>query len=305
MIWPLPMVTSGKKGRDRVVARLVERPDNGGLFALQEGIKPRPPVKWAGGKGGLIPQFEPLFPKGPWDLYIEPFVGGGAVFFHLLPLRAVLIDNNEELINFYMVVRDNLEELLVDLRKHENTAEYYYRIRALKPEELTPVERASRFLYLNKTGYNGLWRVNGKGQHNVPFGRYKNPKIVDEPNLRQVSRALARAEILLGDFSLAMNYAKPGTFVYFDPPYHPLSETARFTSYTRDGFDEDDQRRLADVFRQLDRKGCLVMLSNSDTPFIRDLYAGYDIQVVYAKRAINCRGDGRGPITELVIRNYS
>ena len=287
------------------MARVVSRPGNDSLFALPEDTKPRPPVKWAGGKGGLIPQFEPLFPTKPWDLYVEPFVGGGAVFFHLLPRRAVLIDNNEELINFYRVVRDNLEELLVDLRKHENTAEYYYRIRALKPEELTPVERASRFLYLNKTGYNGLWRVNGKGQHNVPFGRYKNPKIVDEPNLRQVSRALAQAEIILGDFSLVLDYARPGTFVYLDPPYHPLSETARFTSYTREGFDENDQRRLADVFRQLDRMGCLVMLSNSDTPFIRDLYATYDIQVVYAKRAINCRGDGRGPITELVIRNYA
>lgn len=268
-------------------------------------LKPKPPVKWAGGKGGLIPQFEALFPRETWDLYIEPFVGGGAVFFHLLPRRAVLIDDNEELINFYLVVRDSLEELLQDLRKHQNTRDYYYRIRALNPAELTPVERASRFLYLNKTGYNGLWRVNAKGQHNVPFGRYKNPKIVDEPNLRLVSLSLSRAEILLGDFSLALNYARPRTFVYLDPPYHPLSETARFTSYTKEGFDAEDQRRLAEVFRELDRRGCLVMLSNSDTPFIRDLYAGYDIRVVYAKRAINCRGDGRGPITELVIRNYA
>lgn len=267
--------------------------------------KPKPPVKWAGGKGGLIPQFELLFPKRPWDLYVEPFVGGGAVFFHLTPPRAVLIDNNEELINFYRVVRDELEALLQDLRKHENTADYYYRIRALDPSKLTAVERASRFLYLNKTGYNGLWRVNSKGQHNVPFGRYKNPNIVDEPNLRLVSRALSQAEIRLGDFSLALDHARPGAFVYLDPPYHPLSETARFTGYTKDGFGEDDQRRLAEVFRELDRRGCLVMLSNSDTPFIRELYAGYDIQVVYARRAINCRADGRGPITELVIRNYA
>ena len=262
-------------------------------------------MKWAGGKGSLIAQFEPLFPREPWDLYVEPFVGGGAVFFHLLPRRAVLIDNNEELINFYRVVRDSLDALLVDLRKHQNTADYYYRIRALSPTELSPVERASRFLYLNKTGYNGLWRVNGNGQHNVPFGRYKKPKIIDEPNMRLVSSALSQAEILLGDFSLALEYAKPGAFVYLDPPYHPLSETARFTGYTKDGFDAEDQRRLARVFRELDRRGCLVMLSNSDTPFIRELYAAYDIRVVFAKRAINCRGDGRGPITELVIRNYS
>ncbi|AEG16007.1 DNA adenine methylase [Desulfofundulus kuznetsovii DSM 6115] len=267
--------------------------------------KPRPPVKWAGGKSQLILQFEPLFPKREYSLYVEPFVGGGAIFFHLLPPRAVLIDSNDELINFYLVVRDNLEALLQDLRRHENTAEYYYRIRALDPGQLTPVERASRFLYLNKTGYNGLWRVNSQGKHNVPFGRYKNPKIVDEPNLRLVSEALKRAEIICGDFSRVLDCADRGAFVYLDPPYHPLSETANFTSYTPDAFGEDDQRRLAEVFRELDRKGCLVMLSNSDTPFIRELYKNYDIQVVYAKRAINCRADKRGPISELVIRNYS
>ncbi|MGB9826259.1 MAG: DNA adenine methylase, partial [Desulfofundulus sp.] len=215
------------------------------------------------------------------------------------------IDSNEELINFYLVVRDDLEALLQDLKKHENTAEYYYRIRALEPEQLTPVERASRFLYLNKTGYNGLWRVNSQGKHNVPFGRYKNPKIIDETNLRLVSYALRQAEILCDDFSRVLEYAEPGAFVYLDPPYHPLSETANFTSYTPDAFGEDDQRRLAEVFRELDSMGCLVMLSNSDTSFIRELYKCYDIQVVYAKRAINCRGDKRGPVPELVIRNYS
>ncbi|SHE99390.1 DNA adenine methylase [Desulfofundulus australicus DSM 11792] len=266
--------------------------------------RPRPPVKWAGGKSQLISQFEPLFPK-EYSLYVEPFVGGGAVFFHLLPPRAVLIDSNDELINFYLVVRDDLEALLQDLKRHENTAEYYYRIRALDPDQLTPVERASRFLYLNKTGYNGLWRVNSRGQHNVPFGRYKNPKIVDEPNLRLVSGALKKAEIICDDFSQVLDCAAPGAFVYLDPPYHPLSETANFTSYTPDAFGEDDQRRLAEVFRELDRRGCLVMLSNSDTPFIRELYKNYDIQVVYAKRAINCRADKRGPISELVIRNYN
>lgn len=261
-------------------------------------------MKWAGGKAGLIPQFEPLFPRRPWELYLEPFVGGGAVFFHLRPRRAVLIDNNEELVNFYRVVRDHLEALLAALRKHRNDRDYYYAIRALDPARLSPVERASRFLYLNKTGYNGLWRVNARGQHNVPFGRYKRPRIVDEANLRLVSRALAAAEIRLGDFTEALEYARPGCFVYLDPPYHPLSQTARFTQYTREAFGPDDQRRLAEVFRELDRRGCLVMLSNSDTPFVRELYGGYDIQVVHARRAINCRGDGRGPVAELVIRNY-
>ncbi|GFN21970.1 DNA adenine methylase [Thermanaeromonas sp. C210] len=267
-------------------------------------LRPKPPVKWAGGKAQLIPQLEPLFPKKEYNLYIEPFVGGGAVFFHLLPHQAILIDSNEELINFYLVVRDNLEELLRDLRKHKNTREYYYSVRALDPEELSPVERASRFLYLNKTAYNGLWRVNSQGKHNVPFGRYKNPKIVDEPNLRAVAEALKHAQIICGDFSRVLEFARPGAFVYFDPPYYPLSDTANFTGYTPDAFGPEDQKRLAVVFRELDRSGCLVMLSNSDTPFIRELYSGYDIRVVYARRAINCRPDRRGPITELVIRNY-
>ncbi|KUK11025.1 MAG: DNA adenine methylase [Clostridia bacterium 41_269] len=267
--------------------------------------KPKPPVKWAGGKAQLIPQFEPLLPKEEYNFYIEPFVGGGAVFFHLIPQQAVLIDSNEELINFYLVVRDNLEELLSDLRKHRNTEEYYYYIRALEPKTLSPVERASRFLYLNKTAYNGLWRVNSRGEFNVPYGKYKNPRIIDEPNLWRVSHALKNAQIICGDFSLVLEFAQAGTFVYLDPPYHPLSETANFTSYTSDAFGTEDQKRLAEVFRELDRRGCLVMLSNSDTEFIRRLYSEYEIQVVYARRSINCKPDGRGPVTELVIRNYS
>lgn len=278
--------------------------DQSSSLSLQA-LRPKPPVKWAGGKTQLIPQFEPLFPKKEYNLYIEPFVGGGAVFFHLLPHQAILIDSNEELINFYLVVHDHLEELLRDLRKHKNTREYYYSVRALDPQELSPVERASRFLYLNKTAYNGLWRVNSQGKHNVPFGRYKNPKIVDEPNLRSVAEALKHAQIICDDFSRVLEFARPGTFVYLDPPYYPLSETANFTGYTADAFGPEDQKRLAAVFRELDRSGCLVMLSNSDTPFIRELYSGYDIQAVYARRAINCKSNRRGSITELVIRNYS
>ncbi|OAT87150.1 DNA adenine methylase [Desulfotomaculum copahuensis] len=263
----------------------------------------RPPVKWAGGKGQLIWQFIPLFPD-QFKCLIEPFVGGGAVFFYLRPAQAILLDCNEELINFYQVVRDKLDFLLADLRRHKNTAEYYYQVRAQEPAALTDVQRASRFLYLNKTGYNGLWRVNREGRHNVPFGRYKNPKIVDEENLRTVSAALKRAEIKHGDFSRVLEVAGPEAFVYLDPPYHPLSGTARFTSYTADCFGEKDQRRLAEVFRELDRRGCRVMLSNSDTEFVRELYPAYNITTVMARRAINCRADGRGLITELVVRNY-
>ncbi|MDN5345013.1 MAG: adenine methylase [Clostridia bacterium] len=267
-------------------------------------VRPRPPVKWAGGKSQLLPQLDPLFPAG-FNLYLEPFVGGGAVFFHLRPPAAVLFDNNRELLNFYQVVRDNLEPLLVDLKRHRNEREYYYAIRAQDPEEMDPISRASRFLYLNKTAYNGLWRVNRLGQYNVPFGRYKNPRIVDEENLRAVQAALQGARIIPGDFSQVLQYARPGDFVYLDPPYQPVSATAYFTSYTATAFSEEDQERLAGVFRALDRRQCQVMLSNSDTDLIRKLYRGYDIQEVSARRAINCRPERRGPVTELVIRNYS
>lgn len=236
---------------------------------------------------------------------MEPFLGGGAVFFDLRPQKAVLIDSNFELINFFQVVKTKLEALLVDLDRHENTKEYYYYIRSLDPDGMSDVERASRFLYLNKTGYNGLWRVNRQGKHNVPFGGYKNPRYKDEDNLYRVSLALQNARLVCDDFTRVTRYARPETFVYFDPPYHPLTRTASFTSYTSESFGEEDQIRLAKVFRKLAAKGCYVMLSNSDTEFVRELYAGFNITTVYAKRAINCRGDRRGPIAELVIRNYS
>jgi DNA adenine methylase len=264
---------------------------------------PKPPIKWAGGKSQLLSQFIPLFPERI-EYYIEPFLGGGAVFFYLLPSKAVLIDSNEELVNFYKVVQGNLTDLLKDLEKHQNTRDYFYQIRAADVNKMTEVERASRFLYLNKTAYNGLYRVNRKGQFNVPFGNYKKPKIKDEENLKQVSKALQEAEILTGDFELVLKYAQKGAFIYLDPPYHPLSVTASFTSYTSNDFDVEDQKRLAEVFRILDQKGCLVMLSNSDTPLIKELYRGYNITKVYARRAINCKGNKRGVITELVIRNY-
>lgn len=179
-----------------------------------------------------------------------------------------------------------------------------YMIRDLDPETLSPVERASRFLYLNKTGYNGLWRVNSKGQFNVPFGRYKNPKILDYENLKRVRDALSGVTLICGDFSIVLEHATDRTFVYFDPPYQPISETSKFTNYVSDAFTTEDQIRLSEVFRELDSKGCLLMLSNSDTEFIRKLYAGYNITTVYARRSINCKADGRGNVSEVVIRNY-
>jgi len=273
--------------------------------------RPKPPVKWAGGKGQLIPQLEPLLPKNDCRLYLEPFLGGGALFFHLLPSKAVLIDNNEELMNFYLVVRDNLEQLLDDLRKHENTAEYYYKIRALDAEKLSPVERASRFLYLNKTAYNGLWRVNSSGKHNVPFGRYKNPRIADEHNLRLVSEVLKQAELIHGDFSRVLDCAGPGSFVYFDPPYRPLNITSNFTSYSKFDFSDEDQIQLAHFYEEMSNAGALVMLSNSDPKnenpddnFFDELYCKFYIHRIKARRAINSNGERRGLISEILVTNY-
>ncbi|HAG11970.1 MAG TPA: modification methylase [Desulfotomaculum sp.] len=267
-------------------------------------LKPAPLIKWAGGKGQLIFQIRPFLPGQTIKLYLEPFVGGGAMFFHLQPLKAVLIDNNPELINFYTVVRDNLESLLVKLAGHENSKEYYYRIRALEPEAMEPVDRASRFLYLNKTSYNGLYRVNKKGRHNVPFGRYKNPRIIDRERLSLANVLLQTTILIFGDFSSVLDFAKPGAFIYLDPPYQPLSTTSNFTSYTSEAFSEQDQYRLAKVFKKLDQRRCFVMLSNSDTPLIREIYSSYNQTILFARRAINCQAGGRGPVSELLIRNY-
>jgi DNA adenine methylase len=261
------------------------------------------PIKWAGGKTQLLSQIKPLYPKR-FNLYLEPFVGGGAVFFDLQPDNALLLDSNFELINFYQVVKDNPSELLKDLEGHRNEKDYYYEVRSLDPTQMGSIERASRFLFMNKTCFNGLWRVNKKGKFNVPFGRYKKPNFWDRENLYMVSVALQNTEVICSDFSSVLEYATPGSFVYLDPPYHPLSETSNFTSYTKDSFGKEEQIRLANVFRELDERNCNVMLSNSDTEFIKSLYKDFDITVVYARRAINSKGNKRGPVSELVIRNY-
>lgn len=264
---------------------------------------PRPFVKWAGGKTQLLSRLITKVPSN-FSCYYEPFLGGGALFFSILPERAVLADKNWELINAYIIIRDHVEELIESLKKHKNEKEYFYYIRSLDPNNLSPVERASRFIYLNKTCYNGLWRVNSKGKFNVPFGRYKNPKICDEPNLRTISEVLKDKTILCADFEEAVAKAKRGDFIYFDPPYFPLNPTASFTKYTKEDFNIDDQKRLAAVFEELDKRGCFVLLSNSDTDTIRTLYKGYNIQRVEANRFINCKGSRRKGVYELIISNY-
>lgn len=268
-------------------------------------------VKWAGGKGQLLEQFKPLFPK-KFTRYVEPFVGSGAVFFYIIqkfkPNEVIISDINEELINAYEIVRDDVENLIAELKMHkkkhmEKGKSYYLKVRALNPNDLSKLQRAARFIYLNKTCFNGLYRVNSKGKFNVPMGSYKNPDVVQSERLRLVSSLLKDVTIKVMSFEKVLNLAKKGDFVYFDPPYYPLNRNS-FTTYTKDNFLENEQKLLAQIFNKLDKKGCSVMLSNSDTDFIKDLYPGYNVNLVRATRMINCNKDKRGPINEVVITNY-
>lgn len=269
-------------------------------------VSPRPFVKWAGGKGQLLPELVARVPQ-PFNRYFEPFVGGGALFFNLSPKQAVLSDSNPDLINLYLVIRDQVDELIEDLGQHVYEREYYYRLRqvdrTLEYERWTAVERASRFIYLNKTCFNGLYRVNSRGEFNVPFGRYQNPTILDVENLRACHVALQGVAIECRDFRQACRELGAGNFVYFDPPYMPMSATASFTGYTREGFGEAMQVALASVCREIDRRGVRFMVSNSDTPLVRELYEGFRVEVVYAARSINSQGRKRVRVPEVVVRN--
>lgn len=266
-----------------------------------------PIVKWVGGKRQLMFELLKNMP-GDYNRYFEPFIGGGALFFYLQPDNAYISDMNEELINLYQVVRDNVDELITDLQKHDISKEYFMEIRNIdRTEEYqnwSDVKKASRFIYLNRTCFNGMYRVNSKGEFNVPFGHYKNPRILDENNLINCSNLLQRTEIKHADFSEILKKIKKGDFVYFDPPYVPLSETSSFTSYTKDGFDIDMQFKLRDVCDELDSIGVKFLLSNSDTKLVNELYENYNIKKVFASRQINANADGRGKITEVLVRNY-
>lgn len=267
----------------------------------------KPILKWVGGKRQLLADITPLIPKNP-TLYVEPFIGGAAVLLDRQPDRARINDYNEELINVYRIVRDNPDDLLELLREHEesNSSEYYYEIRALDREpsfkDLSDTERAARIIYLNKTCYNGLFRVNSAGQINVPYGRYKHPNIVNEPGIRALSTYLHRdIDIQCGDFAAALEDLPSGSFVYLDPPYMPISATSAFTGYTEGGFGYDEQVRLRDECTKLREQGIAFLQSNSDCEAIRDLYEGFTIKTVKAKRAINSKGDGRGVVSEVLI----
>lgn len=268
----------------------------------------RPFLKWAGGKTQLLPQLAQFYPRrGTVDRYVEPFLGSGAVYFHFKamvgPKRALLWDNNRELVETFQAVQSSVDQVLKLLRKHQkqHSKEFFLAMREKMPTSLPG--KAARLIYLNKTCFNGLYRVNSRGIFNVPFGRYTNPGIFNEDWLRRASDELANAKIETRDFRLLELHAKKNDFVYFDPPYHPRSSTSYFTSYTRESFGEADQRELAEVYRALDKKGCLLMLSNSDTPLIHELYGDFCIREVSARRNINSRAERRGPICELVVLN--
>lgn len=267
-------------------------------------VEPRPFLKWAGGKGKLISQYSFHFPEN-CSTYYEPFLGGGAVFFHLQPQQAFLMDINSELVNVYQCVRDRLSELIECLKAHRDAhcREHYYQVRACIPT--AAVERAARLIYLNKTCFNGLYRENSKGQFNVPMGSYKNPGIFDSELLIAASRSLQFAQIHQAPFQAVLDYAKTSRdFVYFDPPYFPISSTSNFTAYNRYTFKQEDHIRLRDTFRTLANRGVKVMLSNSDCPFVRELYADFRVYTISAARAINSKATCRGKITELLITSY-
>ena len=295
--------------------------------------KVRPFVKWAGGKGSLIPQITKYYPEdlktGVIDKYVEPFVGGGAVLIDILQKydvkEAYAYDTNKDLINAYNVIKTDVNSLINKLKKYEDEyislemedrKKYYYDVRSeYNSSEIkdgkTSLKRAAEFIFLNRTCFNGLYRVNQNGDFNVPMGKYKNPTICDEENLEALSKLIKNVEFICGDYQTTEEIVDKNTFVYFDPPYRPLSVTSGFTSYTKDDFDDEDQKQLASYFRTLDTKDAKLMLSNSnpknvneEDTFFDDIYSGFNINELQANRMINANANKRGKISELLIINY-
>ncbi len=267
-----------------------------------------PFLKWVGGKRQLIPAIKALIPN--FTDYYEPFIGGGALLFHLQPKNALINDLNGELINVYRTIKESPEELIQDLETHENDPDYFYKIRAFDRQEgfgkLSAIQQASRVLYLNKTCYNGLYRVNNAGEFNVPFGKYKTPNIVNGATIRAVSKYLCENNITLlnQDFEQALKAVKEGAFVYFDPPYDPVSKSSNFTGYVQSGFNTADQERLKGLCDRLHEKGVKFLVSNAATGFVSQLYSEYNITPVKASRSINSDATKRGEVDEVLIRNY-
>lgn len=274
-------------------------------------VIPRPVLKWVGGKGQLLGELERAVAASGWTgRYHEPFVGGGALFFHLYrqgklgARKACLSDTNTRLVDVYHGIQENVEEVIALLEAHKaaHCKDHYYEVRAEVPDSV--VARAARIIYLNKTCFNGLFRENSKGEFNVPMGRYKNPLICDAPNLRAVAEALKKAKVEQRSFDAVVGRAEPGDLVYFDPPYHPVSATASFTAYHAGAFAETDQRALAEVYAALDAKGVKVILSNSYTDLVLSLYARFKPRQVFASRNVNSRADRRGKVPEALVCNF-
>lgn len=271
----------------------------------------KPFTKWVGGKRQLLNEIENLLPPS-FDTYYEPFVGGGALLFHLQPKNAVINDMNTDLILSYKAIKNDLDNLVNELEYHknQNSKEYYLDLRSYDRDEriysLSNTQKAARIMYMLRVCFNGMYRVNSKNQFNVPYGKYKNPKIVDERLLKNISEYLNDSNILIlnEDFEDVVKNCKSGDFVYFDPPYIPINETSSFTSYTNEGFSYDDQIRLRNVFSELSRKGVYCMLSNSYSPLTLELYKEFNIHEVKAKRNINSVASKRGEISEVIITNY-
>lgn len=273
----------------------------------------KPFTKWTGGKRQLLPELHENMPE-EYNRYFEPFIGGGALFLDTKPERATINDFNSNLVHAYEQIRDDVDALIDLLKIHQanNTKEYYLDLRAVdrdgRIDEMTETEKAARLLYMLRVNFNGLYRVNSKDQFNVPYGRYKNPKIVDSELLHAISDYLNTADITIlnGDFATAIENVRAGDFVYFDPPYVPVSVTSAFTAYTHEGFGMEEQIRLRDVFVELDRRGAYVMLSNSSVPLVHELYAEYaeTTIIVGASRMINSKADKRGKVDEVLIKNY-
>lgn len=270
-----------------------------------------PILKWAGGKRQLITDLKKHMPES-YNHYFEPFIGGAALFLNLdtRSKESFISDINHELINVYEVIKNDVEELILELQKHKknDNEEYFYKIRAvdrkLSYKNWSNIKKAGRFVYLNRTCFNGLYRVNSKGQFNVPYAYYNNPRIVDEDNLRKCSNVFKTAKISCASFESILNLVKENDFVYLDPPYWPLSETSYFTSYTKEGFGEIEQHKLKEFCDQLDAKNVKFLLSNSDIDKVRKLYQEYEILDVYAARQINAQVKGRKKISEVLIKNY-
>ena len=263
------------------------------LAGMTKEIQAKPIIKWAGGKTQMLHDIMPKVPSA-YGKYIEPFIGGGALFFALNPEQAVISDSNPELINMYQEVAWHVDDVIGYLRHYKNTEEEFYSVREKNWMNLSRAEAAARMIYLNKTCFNGLYRVNKKGQFNVPFGKYKTPKYCNEEALSAASKILQKATIVCGDYiSVLEEYAEPGDFIFLDPPYLPISVYSDFKRYTKEQFHEEDHRKLAGSVERLQELGCFVILTNSNHPLVHELYAPYKIEVVQTKRYISCNGSKR------------